>query len=279
MAVTTRECSAVTGACLATRRSLFEELGGFDETLGVDLNDIDYCLRVWGSGRRVVYESTAELLHYESPSRGTAGAIGDIIRFVERWKGSILAGDAYLNPHLTRVDSSCALRDPGEEMWWQQWHAGLSQMTHDDHLGKVCDRARRSVTEPPAMFRRPSDAPEPLVPLRNSAPITTLHAEWARVHAPADARASLRHRLGRRVRALSAKIGLGYDPNFVGELVRALDAIAVRCDQLADRVSDLEMSIDDLSGALGEEVTRLRAAVDRTSPGSSARRERRGQNL
>jgi hypothetical protein len=81
------------------------------------------------------------------------------------------------------------------------------------------------------------------------------------------------------VRALSAKIGLGYDPNFVGELVRALDAIAVRCDQLADRVSDLEMSIDDLSGALGEEVTRLRAAVDRTSPGSSARRERRGQNL
>jgi GT2 family glycosyltransferase len=133
MAVTTRECSAVTGACLATRRSLFEELGGFDETLGVDLNDIDYCLRVWGSGRRVVYESTAELLHYESPSRGTAGAVGDIIRFVDRWKGSILAGDAYLNRHLTRVDSSCALRDPGEEMWWQQWYAGLSQMTHDGH--------------------------------------------------------------------------------------------------------------------------------------------------
>ena len=129
MAVTTRECSAVTGACLATRRSLFEDLGGFDETLGVDLNDIDYCLRVWGSGRRVVYESSAELVHYESPSRGTAGAVGDIIRFVERWKGSILAGDPYLNPHLTRVDSSCALRDPGEPMWWQQWYVGLSRTT------------------------------------------------------------------------------------------------------------------------------------------------------
>ena len=127
MAVTTRECSAVTGACLATRRSVFADLGGFDESLGIDLNDIDYCLRIWGSGRRVLYESTAELLHHESPSRGTAGDVRDIVRFVERWKGSIVAGDPYLNPHLTRVDSSCALRDPGEDVWWQTWHAGLSE--------------------------------------------------------------------------------------------------------------------------------------------------------
>jgi GT2 family glycosyltransferase len=126
MAVTTRECSAVTGACLATRRSTFEELGGFDESLGVDLNDIDYCLRVWESGRRVVYESAAELVHHESPSRGTTGDVGNILRFVERWKDSILAGDPFLNEHLTRVDSSCALRDPGEEAWWQRWYAGLS---------------------------------------------------------------------------------------------------------------------------------------------------------
>jgi GT2 family glycosyltransferase len=131
MAVTTRECSAVTGACLATRRSVFQELGGFDESLGVDLNDIDYCLRIWDSGRRVIYESTAELVHHESPSRGTAGDVRDIVRFVERWRGLILAGDPYLNPHLTRVDSSCALRDPGEEVWWQRWYAGLSENTTD----------------------------------------------------------------------------------------------------------------------------------------------------
>jgi O-antigen biosynthesis protein len=133
MAVTTRECSAVTGACLATRRSVFEQFGGFDESLGIDLNDIDYCLRMWGSGRRIIYESRAELVHRESPSRGTAGGVGDIVRFVERWKGSILAGDPYLNAHLTRVDSSCALREPGEDQWWQRWHAGLSE--NDD--GKV----------------------------------------------------------------------------------------------------------------------------------------------
>ena len=45
MAGATRECSAVTGACLATRRAVFTGLGGFDVSLGVDLNDVDYCLR------------------------------------------------------------------------------------------------------------------------------------------------------------------------------------------------------------------------------------------
>ena len=127
MAVTTRECSAVTGACLATSRATFERHGRFDESLGIDLNDIDYCLRVQRSGLRVLYESTAELIHHESPSRGTAGDVRDIVHFIDRWKTSILAGDPYLNPHLTRVDSSCALRGPGEEEWWDRWHVGLSR--------------------------------------------------------------------------------------------------------------------------------------------------------
>jgi GT2 family glycosyltransferase len=128
MATTTRECSAVTGACLATRRDVFEEHGPFDESLGIDLNDIDYCLRVGHSGLRVLYEPMAEFIHHESPSRGTAGGIRDIKLFVDRWKPSILAGDPYLNANLTRVDSSCALRAPDEEEWWQRWYVGLSDM-------------------------------------------------------------------------------------------------------------------------------------------------------
>ena len=127
MAVTTRECTAVTGACLATRRTLFESQGQFDESLGIDLNDIDYCLRLQRTGLRVLYESTAELIHHESPSRGTAGDVRDIRHFIDRWQESIVAGDPYLSPHLTRVDSSCALRGPDEEEWWHRWHAGLSE--------------------------------------------------------------------------------------------------------------------------------------------------------
>ena len=68
--LTVRNCSAVTGACLLTRREVFEQLGGFDETFPIDFNDVDYCLRVRQSGLRVVYTPHAELVHYES---GTSG--------------------------------------------------------------------------------------------------------------------------------------------------------------------------------------------------------------
>jgi GT2 family glycosyltransferase len=126
MAMATRECAAVTGACLATRREVFESLGGFDESLGVDLNDIDYCLRAQREGLRVLYEAGVELIHHESPSRGFAGGGRDIRRFIDRWRASILAGDPYLSPHLTRINSSCALRRADEEDWWHRWYASIS---------------------------------------------------------------------------------------------------------------------------------------------------------
>ncbi len=125
MAKSTRECSAVTGACLATRREVFGRLGGFDESLGVDLNDVDFCLRAGREGYRVVYAAEAELLHHESPSRGTAGATGDIVEFVDRWADYIGRGDPFFSPHLTRADSSCALAQPGEKERWDQWLATL----------------------------------------------------------------------------------------------------------------------------------------------------------
>jgi GT2 family glycosyltransferase len=127
MATLARECAAVTGACLATSAEVFAALHGFDESLGVDLNDIDYCLRGQVSGLRVIYEPQAELIHLESPSRGTAGDVKDIVRFIERWRDSIVADDPFLNPHLTRVDSSCRLRGPDEKDWWHQWVSTLSQ--------------------------------------------------------------------------------------------------------------------------------------------------------
>ncbi len=124
-AVLARECSAVTGACLATRRSVFEALGGFDEELGLDLNDVDYCLRAGQRDLRVLVEPAAELIHHESPSRGTSGSADNIRRFVERWETLLLEGDPYLNPNLTRVNGSCALRGPDEQGWWLRWRSTL----------------------------------------------------------------------------------------------------------------------------------------------------------
>jgi len=126
MAVLARECSAVTGACLATRRDVFDRLGGFDETLGVDLNDVDFCLRAGAEGLRTLFEPAAELVHHESPSRGTAGGVGDIVHFVDRWKDYITEGDRYFNPHLTRADPSCGLAGAGEEDAWKRWYSTLT---------------------------------------------------------------------------------------------------------------------------------------------------------
>lgn len=74
----------------------------------------------------MIFEPGAELVHHESPSRGVAGDVRDIVRFVDRWRSSIVGGDPYLNPHLTRMDASCALRGANEDAWWQQWATGLA---------------------------------------------------------------------------------------------------------------------------------------------------------
>ena len=66
-----QNCSAVTGACMAVRKTVFEELEGFDEVnLGVTFNDIDFCLRLTQRGYRVVWTPYANLIHHESASRG-----------------------------------------------------------------------------------------------------------------------------------------------------------------------------------------------------------------
>lgn len=62
--------SAVTGACLMIKRSVFEQVEGFDEGFKVALNDIDLCLKVRKSGYDVIIHPGVELYHYESKSRG-----------------------------------------------------------------------------------------------------------------------------------------------------------------------------------------------------------------
>ncbi len=113
MGVLTRDVSAVTGACMATRREVFEQLGGFDEQLGLDFNDVDYCLRARRRGLHVVVEGGVELVHHESPSRGTSGSEETAAAFVERWGGAIAEGDPFYNRNLSHVDFAAALDEPG----------------------------------------------------------------------------------------------------------------------------------------------------------------------
>ena len=94
--------SAVTGACLAVRRTIFEEVGGFDQNnLEVDYNDIDLCLRLGEKGYHTVFTPFAELYHHESVSRGRdrtdakqARFSREVLYMHRRW-GQALRHDPY----------------------------------------------------------------------------------------------------------------------------------------------------------------------------------------
>ncbi len=69
-AMLSHEASAVTGAAMLFSRRNFESINGFDETMPLNFNDTDFCLRLRRHGLRNVVEMGAELLHPEAASRG-----------------------------------------------------------------------------------------------------------------------------------------------------------------------------------------------------------------
>lgn len=96
--------SAVTAACMMTKKSLFEELDGFDESFKVACNDIDYCLRVRKKNYLVVFNSFAKFYHFESKSRGYENNLEKVNRFnreveiwQDRWREILANGDPYYN--------------------------------------------------------------------------------------------------------------------------------------------------------------------------------------
>jgi GT2 family glycosyltransferase len=116
-----RNTSAVTGACLMSRREVFEAVEGFDESLPVAFNDIDYCLRLRERGLLVVYTPLAELVHHESKSRGHTDDVTELPYFRSRWRELLIKGDPYYNPNLGRFDSFCRLPNEEDEARWQSF--------------------------------------------------------------------------------------------------------------------------------------------------------------
>lgn len=109
--------SAVTAACMMMKRSLYEQLGGFEERLSVAFNDVDLCLRANEAGYLVVYDPYACLRHYESKSRGAEDSPEKVRRFQEeiefmrtRWEKLLKAGDPYYNKNLSLSKWNYSLR-------------------------------------------------------------------------------------------------------------------------------------------------------------------------
>ena len=98
---TTANVSAVTGACLMVRKAVYDEVQGLDEReLPTSYNDVDFCLRLRQKGYRNVYTGLAQLVHYESYSRGKAKDDGFRRKMQTRW-GPMLTSDPYFSPNLS----------------------------------------------------------------------------------------------------------------------------------------------------------------------------------
>jgi GT2 family glycosyltransferase len=97
---------AVTGACMYVRREAIERIGLMDERYPMAYEDVDWCLRAWQAGMRVIYFPGASLYHYESVTRGTD--VGERERtsqrlFWERWGEFFDARDVYTENGRLRV--------------------------------------------------------------------------------------------------------------------------------------------------------------------------------
>lgn len=100
--------SAVTAASMMVKAEVFHQVGGFSTDLRVAFNDIDFCMKVRGAGKLIVYNPYAELYHFESKSRGLEDTQEKIerfnremARFLDRWSKQVNQGDPYYNPNLT----------------------------------------------------------------------------------------------------------------------------------------------------------------------------------
>jgi O-antigen biosynthesis protein len=103
---TSRNCSAVSGACLLTRREVFLEVGGFHESLPEPFADLDLCLKMRQAGYLIVYTPFAKLYwdpaYYEKIDTGVEA----IMR--QRWS-DVVERDPYYNPNLSRERADFSL--------------------------------------------------------------------------------------------------------------------------------------------------------------------------
>lgn len=113
-----QDYSAVTAACLMTKKSILDDIGGFDEDIAVAFNDIDLCIKIREHGKLIVYTPYAEFFHYESKSRGYEDTKEKVDRFnretafiLKKWPNVLYKIDEYYNPNLTLRKQDFSLRN------------------------------------------------------------------------------------------------------------------------------------------------------------------------
>jgi GT2 family glycosyltransferase len=102
----TRNYSAISAACMLMRREIFQQAGGFDESLAGTIADVDLCLKIRRAGYLIVYSPLAKV-HWDAPARDKIDARSEAI-MRQRWP-EVLEHDPYYNPNLSRERADFSL--------------------------------------------------------------------------------------------------------------------------------------------------------------------------
>jgi GT2 family glycosyltransferase len=116
--------SAVTGACLAIRKNVFAQVGGFDPVFPNNYNDVDLCFRVRQQGLSVICVAAPGLVHRECQSRRGIVRFEERFTFYQRWSTVLAQPDPYYSPSLAPTET-IALNLDGNQ-WYRPLLAGLA---------------------------------------------------------------------------------------------------------------------------------------------------------
>lgn len=113
-----QDYSCVTAACMVVKREIFDAVGGFDESLPVAFNDVDFCLKIRSMGARILWTPSVEMYHHESVTLGPHDSHRRLRQYLRdfeimryRW-GNVLDTDPCYNPNLGLI---------GPEMFSLAW--------------------------------------------------------------------------------------------------------------------------------------------------------------
>lgn len=101
-----REASALTGACVAVRREVFDEVGGFTELLPANFNDVDFSFKIRRTGRRLLWLHDCVLFHFESLTREPTVHRWEVKTLTDRWGTFQTVKERYLNDPEETIRSS-----------------------------------------------------------------------------------------------------------------------------------------------------------------------------
>lgn len=125
--VSVRQVSAVTAACMMTKKSLYGQVGGMDESFQVAYNDVDYCLKLRTLGKEVLFTPYAELTHFESKSRGLEDTpekkrrlMREAKHFATKWPDILKNGDPFFNQNLFEIVPEYR-NMKYDDTFWDRW--------------------------------------------------------------------------------------------------------------------------------------------------------------